>query len=72
MRDVDPHLGFDLEVGRSGYNLNLVQAPGEDAPGSNSPVTEQENQMLDDDTRAPGSGWPGSEGNAGRPITNRK
>ena len=74
MKDVDPPPGFDPEVGCSGYNLNLVRAPGEGAPGSNSLVTEQENRMLDDDTqsRAPGSRQPGSERNTGWPITNWK
>ena len=56
MKEVNPPLGFDHEVGCSGYNLTLVLAPGKEAPGSNLPVTKQENRMLDDDTRAPGSG----------------
>ena len=74
MRDIKAPPGFDLEVGRSGYNPNLVQPCDEEALGSNSPVTEREDQMLDRDnqSRAPGSRRPGSDGNAGQPITNRK
>ena len=56
MRDVGPPPGFDPEVGCSSCNLTLVQAPGEEALGSNLLVTEQENRMLDDNTQAPGSG----------------
>ena len=74
MRDVNPPPGFDLEVGCSGYELNLVRASDEGAPGSNSLVTEQENKMLDEDTqpRAPGSGQLGSDRNTSQPITNWK
>ena len=58
MKDVNPPLGFDLEVGCSRYDLNLVWASDEGAPGSNSPVMEWEDKMLDEDTqpRALGSG----------------
>ena len=73
MRDVNPPPGFNPEVGRTGYDHNLVQALDEGAPGSNSPVTEREDRMLDEDTqsKALGTGRPGSNGNAGRPITNQ-
>ena len=40
MRDINAPPGFDLEVGCSGYNPNLVWLCYEEAPGSNSPVTE--------------------------------
>ena len=58
MQDVNPPPGFDPEVGRTGYDHNLVWASDEGAPGSNSPVTEQEDRMLDEDTqpKAPGTG----------------
>ena len=74
MQDVNPPLDFNPEVGRTGYDHNLVQTAGKGAPGSSYPVTEQENRMLDDDTQltALGNGRPGSNGHAGRPITNRK
>ena len=57
MRDINAPVGFKLEVGCSGYNPNLVWPCDEEAPGSNSPVTEWEDQMLDGDnqSRAPGS-----------------
>ena len=57
MRDTNVPLGFDPEVGHSGYNLNLVWLCDEGALGSNSPVMEWEDQMLDGDnqSRAPGS-----------------
>ena len=38
MQDVGPPLGFDPEVGQTGYNHNLVRASDEGALGSNSPV----------------------------------
>ena len=74
MRDINAPPGFDPEVGCSGYNHNLVRASDERAPGSNSLVMEREDKMLDEDTqsRAPGSGRLGSDGNASRPITNQK
>ena len=53
MREVNAPLASDPEVGHSGYNLTLVRALGEEALRSNSPVTKQENRMLDDDTQAP-------------------
>ena len=56
MKDINAPPGFDPEVGPSGYDLNLVWASDGGAPGSNSPVMEQEDKMLDEDTqsRAPG------------------
>ena len=58
MRDINAPPGFDPEVGCSRYDLNLVRLHDEGAPGSNSPVTEWEDQMLDENTqsRALGSG----------------
>ena len=38
MQDVGPPLGFDPEVGQTGYNHSLVRASDEGAWGSNSPV----------------------------------
>ena len=67
--------GFEPEVSHLGYNVNLVWHSGDTAPGSTSPVTAQENQLLDEDsglTLAPGTGRPGMEENPGRPITKKK
>ena len=74
IKDMNPPPGFDQEVGCSRYDLNLVRASDEGAPGSNLPVTEWEDKMLDEDTqsRAPGSGQPGSNRNASQPFTNWK
>ena len=57
--------GFEPEVSCSGYDVNLVWHSGDTVPGSTSPVTAQENQLLDEDTgltRAPGTGRPGTGG----------
>ena len=64
----DAPSGFEPEVSRSGYDVNLVRHSGNTAPGSTSPVTAQENQLLDEDaglTRAPGTGRLGTEENPG-------
>ena len=71
----DATSGFEPEVSCSGYDVNLVQHSGNTAPGSTSPVTAQENQLLDEDAglaRAPGTGRPGTEENPCRPITKKK
>ena len=70
----DATSGFEPEVSHSGYDVNLVRHSGDTAPGSTSPVTAQENQLLDEDadlTRAPGTGRPGTEENPSRPITKK-
>ena len=71
----DAPSGFEPEVSRSGYDVNLIWHSSNTVPGSTSPVTAQENQLLDEDaglTRAPGTGRLGTEENPGRPITNKK
>ena len=71
----DATSGFEPEVSHSGYDVNLVRHSSDTAPGSTSPVTAQENQLLDEDaglTRAPGTGRLGTEENPGRPITKKK
>ena len=70
----DVTLGFEPKVSRLGYDVNLVRHSSDTVPGSTSPVTAQENQLLDEDvglTQAPGTGRPGTE-NPGRPITKKK
>ena len=67
--------GFQPEVGRMGYDVNLVRHSDDTAPGSASLVTAQENQLLDEGThliQAPGTGRFGAEEDSGRPITNKK
>ena len=71
----DATSGFEPEVSHSGYDVNLVRHSGDTTPGLTSPVTAQENQLLDEDaglTRAPGTGRPETEENPGPPITKKK
>ena len=62
--------GFEPEVSRSGYDVNLVHTnPTE--PGSASPVTAQEDKMLDGaNSRTPGAGRPGTDENPGHTEDN--
>ena len=58
MQDIRPPPGFEPEVAKTGYDVNLVRS---DQPkqGSSSPVTTGENQMLDveeSQPKAPGNG----------------
>ena len=61
MQDIRPPLGFEPEVTKAGYDVNLVRS---DQPeqGSSSPVTAGEDRMLDveeSQPKAPGNGRPG-------------
>ena len=61
MQEVRPPPGFEPEVVKAGYDVNLVR-PDQTEPGSSSPVTAGEDQMLDvegSQPRAPGNGRPG-------------
>ena len=57
--------GFEPEISRSGYDVNLVRTnPTE--PELSSPVTAREDNMLDEAiSRTPGAGWPGTDENSG-------
>ena len=70
MQESHPPPGFKPEVIRSGYDVNLVRSnPTE--PGSTSPVTARENEMLDRATsRTPGAGRPGTNGDPGHTENN--
>ena len=71
----DATLDFEPKVSRLGYDVNLIWHSGDIVPGLTSPVTAQENQLIDEDaglTRAPGTGRPGTEENPGWPITKKK
>ena len=75
MQDVNAPPGFEPEFSSLGYDVNPVRHSDNTAPGSISPVMAQENQMLDErsmQTKAPGTGRPGTEENPGHPITNKK
>ena len=61
MQDLRPPLGFEPKVIKAGYNINLVHSD-QPEPGSSSPVTVGEDQMLDveeNQPRAPGNSRPG-------------
>ena len=65
MEESQPPLGFELEVSRSGYDVNLVRSDLPE-PGSISLVTAVENQMLDGaSSRTPGAGRPGTNEDPG-------
>ena len=70
MQESHPPLGFEPEVTRSGYDVNLVRTnPTE--PGSTSLVTAWEDKMLDEAvSRTPGAGRPGTDENSGRTQDN--
>ena len=65
MQESQPPPGFEPEVSRSGYDVNLVHSnPTE--PELTSPVTAMENKMLDRATsRIPGAGRPGTKEDPG-------
>ena len=61
MQDILPPPGFEPEVAKAGYDVNLVRS---DQPeqGSSSPVMAREDRMLDveeSQPKAPGNGRPG-------------
>ena len=61
MQDVRPPPGFEPEVVKAGYDVNLV-CSDRAKPGSSSLVTAGEDRMLDveeSQPRAPGNGRPG-------------
>ena len=61
MQDVRPPPGFEPKVAKAGYDVNLVRSD-QTEPGSSSPVTAGEDQMLDveeSQPKAPGNGRPG-------------
>ena len=63
--------GFEPEVSRSRYDVNLVRTnPTE--PGLASPVMVGEDKMLDEgaNPRTPGAGRPGTDENPGRTEDN--
>ena len=60
MQESHPPLGFEPEVSRSGYDVNLVCSNPTEL-GSTSLVTVRENEMLDGATsRTHGAGRPGT------------
>ena len=61
MQDIRPPRGFEPEVAKAGYDVNLVRS---DQPkqGSSSPFMAREDWMLDveeSQPKAPGNGWLG-------------
>ena len=70
MHESHPPPGFEPEVSRSEYDVNLVRSnPTE--PGLTSLVTARENEMLDGATsRTPGAGQPGTNEDPGHTENN--
>ena len=65
MQESQPPPGFEPEVSRSGYDVNLVRSNPTEL-GSTSPVTAMENQMLDGaSSKTPGAGRPGTNEDPG-------
>ena len=70
MQESQPPPGFELEVSRSRYDVNLVCSNPTEL-GSTSPVTAMENQMLDGtSSRTPGAGRPGTNEDPGHTENN--
>ena len=70
MQESHPPPGFEPEVSRTGYDVNLVH-PNPTEPGSTSPVMAKENEMLDGATSStPGAGRPGNNEDPGRTENN--
>ena len=70
MPESHPPPGFEPEVTRFGYDVNLVRTNPTEL-GSTSPVTAQEDKMLDEAvSRTPGAGWLGTDENSGRTEDN--
>ena len=71
MRESNSPLGFEPEVSRSGYDVNLVCADPTRL-GSAPPVTAGEDQMLDEEvqSKAPAAGRPGNDENPNHTANN--
>ena len=70
MQESQPPPGFEPEVSRSGYDVNLVCSDCAEL-GSTSPVMAMEIQMLDGaSSRTPGAGRPGTKEDPGRSEDN--
>ena len=65
MQESRPPPGFEPEVSKVGYDVNLVRSNPTEL-GSTSPVMARENEMLDGVTsRTPGAGRPGTNEDPG-------
>ena len=70
MQESHSPLGFEPEVTRSGYDVNLVRTNITE-PGSSYPVTAREDKMLDGaSSRTPGAGRPCTDENPGHTEDN--
>ena len=67
MQESNSPLGFEPEVSRSRYDVNLVRTDPTGL-GSASPVMAGEDKMLDEEvhSKAPGASRPGNDENPGR------
>ena len=70
MQESHSPLGFEPEVSRSGYDVNLVRTNPTEL-GSTSPVMVREDKMLDGvNSRTPGAGQLGTDENPGHTEDN--
>ena len=70
MQESQPPPGFEPEVSRSGYDVNLVHSDPTEL-GLTSLVTAMENQMLDGaSSRTPSAGRPGTNEDPGHSEDN--
>ena len=71
MQESNSPPGFEPEVSKSGYDVNLVRTDPT-GPGSASPVMAGEDKMLDEEvlSKAPGAGRLGNDDNPDRPGDN--
>ena len=69
MQESNSPRGFEPEVSKSGYDVNLVRMDPTGL-GSASLVTVGEDKMLDEEvqSKAPRTGWPGNDENPGCPV----
>ena len=70
--ETTPGDGLNPELAQHGYDQHFARETSGVEPGSMSPVSQRDDEMLDDSGKAPGTGRPGSLENAGRKITGKK
>ena len=75
MRDIDtaPGTDFNPELVQHGFDQHFGRGTAIPKPGSASPVTPRDDELLNDPARkAPGEGRPGSCSNSGQKPTGQK
>ena len=77
MQEADPALvaaTFRPEFTQPGYDPNFIQSTDNTGPGSTSPITQQDDNLLESppQTKAPGADRPGPPENTRHPIPKKK